>query len=66
MKFTLNEYGYAKIESQNISLKISAVASDWESLITGRPSVMQIVNGMTIHRISGSKEIVNLLHKEAH
>ena len=31
---TLNEYGYAKTENKNVSLKISAVASDWESLVT--------------------------------
>ena len=58
--------GYAKTENKNVSLNISAVASDWESRVTGKPSVMQIVNCMTIHRMSGSKEIVYLLHKEAH
>ena len=43
-KCTLNEYGYAKTENKNVSLNISAVASHWESLVTGKPSVMQIVN----------------------
>eukprot|EP00794_Sanderia_malayensis_P013459 gene13459-14844_t len=61
-----NEYGYACTNSHIKAIKIWSLASDWESLITKEPSAKQAVMGLVIHRMTGSKEVANMLHKCNH
>ena len=49
-----------------MSLKIWALASDWESLITKDVTAKQAVLGLVIHRETASKEGVKYLHKCNH
>ena len=61
----LNEHGYA-MESAGITTKIWFMAGDWETFVTGESSMKQIVLGLYLHRITGSKEGINALHKCNH
>ena len=61
-----NEYGYAITHSHLEAIKIWSLASDWESLITKETSPKQAVMGLVIHRMTGSKEVANMLHKCNH
>ena len=62
--FTLTDNGYAVTESQQLATKILSLASDWPAFIVSRERTpKQIVSTMTLHRITGSKEITMMLHK---
>ena len=61
-----NSKGYAETESKNIANKIWSIASDWTALITGKKSSKQVMLGLTVHRLSASKEISNILNKYGH
>ena len=61
-----NEYRYAITHSHLKAIKIWSLASDWESLITRETSPKQAVMGLVIHRMTGSKEVSNMLHKCNH
>ena len=61
--FKINEYGYAITHSENIAIKIWSIASDWQALITTIDTPKQMVLSLTLHRITGSKESVNYIHK---
>eukprot|EP00795_Rhopilema_esculentum_P000574 gene574-10262_t len=61
-----NEYGYNKTISRVRATKIWSLASDWEHLITKQPSPKQAILGLVLHRITGSKESINYLHKLNH
>ena len=61
-----NEYGYAVTSSHTTAIRIWPLASDWECLITREPFPKQAVLGLVIHRMTGSKEVVNMLHKFNH
>ena len=43
-----------------------SIRSDWESLIEKENSPKTIALSMTVNRITGSKEVANLLHKCGH
>ena len=62
----LNKHGYATTISKNLATKIWSLAYDWEALVTGQPNAKQVLMGMTIHRITGSKEVANYLNKGNH
>ena len=62
----LNEYGYAETPTHLKAIKIWSLASDWESLIAAQPTPKQAVMGLVIHRMTGSKEVANMLHKCNH
>ncbi len=62
----LNEEGYATTQSSNIANKIWSVASDWYSLITRQKNAKQAMLGLTIHRLTGSKEAATHLHSLGH
>ena len=44
-QFKTYEYGYTVTNSQNISTKILAIASDWQSLITRKETPKQAMRG---------------------
>ena len=52
--------------SSNLSQKIWSVASDWESVITHKGSVKSTALSLTVHRMTGSKEVTTLLNKCGH
>ena len=60
--FSLNEHGYAKTDSSNIATKIWSIALDWESLISRQKNSKQAMLGLTVHRLTGSKEAAQNLH----
>ena len=64
--FSLNEHGYAKIDSSNIATKIWSIALDWESLISRQKNSKQAMLGLTVHRLTGSKEAAQNLHGLGH
>ena len=64
--FKENENGYAITLSEILSTKIWSLACDWESLITRKMTPKQIVTGLTVHRLTGNKEVVSSLHKLNH
>ena len=61
-----NEFGYMDTSSNSLATKIWSTATDWESLISRKPSPKQIVVGTIIHRMSGSKNAIKLLSKCNH
>ena len=63
---SLKEHGYAKIESNNIATKIWSIALDWESLISRQKNAKQAMLGFTVHRLTGSKEAAQNLHRLGH
>ena len=63
---SVNEYGYAKTNSNIMATKIWSSASDWESLITKNDSPKQIITGLVIHRLTDSNEVLKILHKCNH
>ena len=65
-KYTVNKDGYAITESNLIANKLWSVASDWQSLITRKPTAKQVLLGLTLHRLTGSKECADELHKCGH
>ncbi len=62
----LNEYGYAETSSHLRAIKIWSLASDWGSLVTNDNSPKQVVMGLVLHRLTGSKEAIDVLHKLNH
>ncbi|XP_057316865.1 uncharacterized protein LOC130657893 [Hydractinia symbiolongicarpus] len=64
--FKTNDEGYAITQSSNIANKIWSIASDWQSLITRQKNVKQAMLGLTIHRLTGSKEAAAHLHNLGH
>ena len=59
-------FGYVKVESKFLADRIWSISSDWESLIKKENSPKAIALSMTVNRITGSKEVANLLHKCGH
>ena len=62
----LNESGYATTKSRTLAAKIWSLAYDWQTLITGQINAKQVLFGMTIHRLTGSKVVINYLHRGNH
>ena len=62
----LNNFAYAITESISIANKIWSIASYWSALITGRKDAKQVMLGITIHRLTASKEVISVLHKAGH
>ena len=63
---TLNGEGYAITNSKKLSCKIWSLANQWEGLLLKSPDYrnpMQVLLGMTIYRLSQSKEIIQYLNK---
>ena len=65
-KCNLNTYGYAKTKSNILANKIWSLAYDWEALLSKIPNPKQVAMGMTIHRVTASKETIAYLHKCNH
>ena len=59
----LNQYGYAKTLSSDFGAKIWAMAFDWENLLTPGRNGKQLITGLTIHRLTGRKDVIQMLHK---
>ena len=62
--FKVNEYGYAKTPSNQVATKVWSLASDWEALVVPKnKSGKQIVSGLTLHRLTGRKDVVIMMNK---
>ena len=61
-----NKFGFVEMRSKLLSEKIWAISSDWESLVTHERSAKSAAMSLTIHRITGSKEVASLIHKCGH
>ena len=61
-----NDRVMPKLNKKNIANKIWAIASDWTTLITRKKRSKQIILELTVHRLSASKEISNILIKYGH
>ena len=62
--FKINNYGYSVTRSDQMATKVWSVASDWEALLTqGKKSPKQVVTGLTLHRMTGSKSVVTMMNK---
>ena len=57
----VNKFGYAGTHSRTLATKIWSLAYDWPALITGTTNAKQGLMGMIIHRITGSKEVIQYL-----
>ena len=62
----MTSFGYVKVESKFLADRIWSIDSDLESLIKKENSPKAIALSMTVNRITGSKEVANLLHKCGH
>ena len=61
--FKLNKYGYAETPSSNLATKLWAMACDWENLLSKEKSAKQLITGLTVHRLTGRKDVIQMLHK---
>ena len=57
---------FVKVESKFLADIMWSISSDWGSLIEKENSPKTIALSMTVNRITGSKEVANLLHKCGH
>ena len=62
----INSYGFVGTDSGLLANKIWSVASDWESLVTRKATPKQVVLGLVLHRLTGSREVANYVHKSNH
>ena len=62
----INDFGYAGTDSRTLATKIWSLAFDWQSLITRRENAKQLMTGLIIHRISGSKLLIKYLKRLNH
>ena len=60
-----NAFGYVHTNSRLLATRIWSLASDWESLVTRKPTPKQEILGLVIHRNTGSRQ-VDYLHKSNH
>ena len=61
-----NSNGYASAPSNSKSIKVWSLASDWETLLTGKPSTEQFVLGLVAHRMGGNKQLITIMNKLNH
>ena len=61
-----NRFGYVETSSQSQADKLWAICSDWETLITHERSTKSTALSLTLHRLTGSKELAALLHRCGH
>ena len=54
--------GYVQAPSSAQAEKISMVAKSWERLINNKHTPTTTLLSLTVHRITGSKEVTTLLH----
>ena len=61
----LNQYVeiYAEILSSDFGTKIWAMACDWENLPTPGRNGKQLIIGLTIHLLTGRKDVIQMLRK---
>eukprot|EP00794_Sanderia_malayensis_P006503 gene6503-7248_t len=58
----INEYGFAAVSPLQ-ARKVWSIADIWQQLLTRRTSPSSLALGMVIHRVTGSKEVINILSK---
>ena len=62
--YKINEHGYAVTRSRRTATKVWSMASDWEIfLMPKKRNAKQVLSGMTVHRLTSSKQSVVMLHK---
>ena len=65
-KAGMTSFGYIEVESKFLADGIWSISRDWESLIKNENSTKVVALSMTVNKITGSKEVANLLHKCGH
>ena len=58
----INEYGFAAVSPLQ-ARKVWSIADIWQQLLTRRTSPSSLALGMVIHRVTVSKEVINILSK---
>eukprot|EP00794_Sanderia_malayensis_P017234 gene17234-18955_t len=62
--FKINSQGYAETRSELMATKVWSISSDWEALLVPKKKcAKQVLTGLTLHRITGSKEAVVMMNK---
>ena len=59
-----HQYGFAQTLSSDFGTKIWAMACDWENLLTPGRNGKQLITGLTIHHLTGRKDVIQILHKQ--
>lgn len=62
----MTRFVYFKVESKFLADRIRSISCDWKSSIKKENSLKFITLSMAVNRITGSKELANLLHKYGH
>ena len=65
-KTEMTRFVYFKVESKFLADRIRSISCDWKSSIKKENSLKFITLSMAVNRITGSKELANLLHKYGH
>ena len=60
LAYKVNENGYAITRSGPVATKIWSVGSDWVFLLTKERTAKQAVAGLTVHRLTSSKEVLSI------
>ena len=61
--YVTKKYGFAKTESPQLSNKIWFMSCDWEALLKKEKNVKHLLTGLIIHRLTGRKEVVQMLNR---
>lgn len=61
-----NDKGYVLTSSKSLVQKIWSIASAWDALFTHQRSVKSTALSLTVHRMTGSKEVTTILNKCGH
>ncbi len=56
-----DNHGLVKVGKRHVE-KITALSQSWEAMVTGERAPLNIALGLTVHRLTGSKETSKLLH----
>ena len=65
-KAGVTSFGDVKVESKFLVDRTWSISSEWKSSIKKENSPKTIAQSMTVNKITGSKEVANLLHKCGH
>ena len=56
-----DHHGLVKVGKRHVE-KVTALSQSWEAMVTGERAPLNIALGLTVHRLTGSKETSKLLH----
>ena len=58
-----NQYVYAETQSSEFGTKIWAMTYALENLLTPGRNGQQLITGLAVHRLTGRKDVIQMLHK---